>query len=152
MGGVERKNGETEIGSRQKEHGKMRNQIRQTSQTESNKSNKSNESNKSHVSKESAQTPNTKPQTSSPINKEVKKELQKQQRIFQQLEEQIGKLIRTESCTGSIVDRSCMYSDKNKFLEAEARIKISARELENLNHAVRKNFELIVSLEAGANG
>jgi len=113
---------------------------------------KSNEANKSHISKESIQTPNAKLPTSPPINKEVKKELQKQQKIFQQLEEQIGKLTELKAALESSLIDPAVYSDKNKFLEAEASYKNISMELENLNHQYERTFELIVSLEAGANG
>ena len=97
------------------------------------------------------QTP-AQPQTSSPINKEIKKELQKQQKIFQQLEEQIGKLSEQKAALEASLIDPAVYSDKNKFLQAEASYKNVSMELENLNHQYEKTFELIVSLEAGANG
>jgi len=123
----------------------------------SDKSNKSTELSKSSISKESIHTPNSKPQTpnpqtSAPINKELKKELQKQQKIFQQLEVQIGKLSEQKiALEASLIDPA-VYSDKNKFLQAEASYKNLSTELENLNIQYEKTFELIVSLEAGANG
>lgn len=86
-------------------------------------------------------------QASVPINKEQKKELQKQQRIFQQLEEQIAKLNeRKTGLEASLIDPAT-YSDKSKFLEAEANYKKVSTELENLNAQYEKTFELIVSLE-----
>ncbi len=86
-------------------------------------------------------------QASVPINKEQKKELQKQQRIFQQLEEQIAKLNeRKIGLEASLIDPAT-YSDKSKFLEAEANYKKVSTELENLNAQYEKTFELIVSLE-----
>jgi ATP-binding cassette subfamily F protein 3 len=82
-----------------------------------------------------------------PINKELKKELQKQQRIFQQLEEQIAKMnLRRGELEASLVDPA-IYSDKIKFLDAEADYKKVSGELEKLNAQYEKTFELIVSLE-----
>ncbi|MGZ8525713.1 MAG: ATP-binding cassette domain-containing protein [Chitinophagaceae bacterium] len=93
------------------------------------------------------QTSNLKPQTSSPINKEAKKELQKQQRIFQQLEVQIAKLNTQKTELEAALVKPEIYSDKNKFLEAEANYKKAAEELSRLNLQYEKTFELIVSLE-----
>jgi ATP-binding cassette subfamily F protein 3 len=139
----------------------------------SNKSNKSTELSKSPISKESIQTPNSskgvlsdkpqtppkesfrtnaQPQTSAPINKEAKKELQKQQKVFQQLEEQIGKVSEKKAALEASLIDPAVYSDKNKFLQAEASYKNISTELENLNKQYEKTFEVIVSLEAGANG
>jgi ATP-binding cassette subfamily F protein 3 len=88
-----------------------------------------------------------KSQASIPINKEAKKELQKQQRIFQQLEEQIARLNSQKTeLEASLVDPA-IYSDKNKFLQAETNYKKATDELSELNAQYEKTFELIVSLE-----
>ena len=93
----------------------------------------------------------SKAHTPAPINKEAKKELQKQQRIFQQLEEQIAKLtIRRTELEASLVNPS-IYSDKNKFQEAEMAYKKASDELLKLNQQYEKTFELIVSLEGNDN-
>ena len=82
-----------------------------------------------------------------PINKDQKKELQKQQRIFQQLEEQIAKLnAQKTQLEESLIDPS-VYSDKNKFLQAEADYKKAADELSKLNSEYEKVFEKIMQLE-----
>ncbi|HKZ66322.1 MAG TPA: ABC-F family ATP-binding cassette domain-containing protein [Chitinophagaceae bacterium] len=97
--------------------------------------------------KQEANTSNPLPHTSSPINKEAKKELQKQQRIFQQLEEQIAKLnLQKTQLEASLVDPE-IYSDKNKFLQAETNYKKAVEEITRLNGQYEKTFELIVSLE-----
>ncbi|MGZ5221103.1 MAG: ABC transporter C-terminal domain-containing protein, partial [Chitinophagaceae bacterium] len=93
------------------------------------------------------QTSDSRPHTSSPINKEAKKELQKQQRIFQQLEVQIAKLNTQKTELEAALVKPEIYSDKNKFLEAEASYKKAAEELSRLNLQYEKTFELIVSLE-----
>ncbi len=87
-------------------------------------------------------------QTSSPINKEAKKELQKQQRIFQQLEEQIAKLNSEKAALEASLVDPAIYSDKNKFLQAETNYKNATEELSKLNLQYEKTFELIVSMEA----
>jgi ATP-binding cassette subfamily F protein 3 len=109
------------------------------------KSEKSNAENRTSNLK--SQTSNPVPQTSSPINKEAKKELQKQQRIFQQLEEQIAKLnVQKTELEASLVAPE-IYSDKNKFLQAETNYKKAVDELSRLNLQYEKTFELIISLE-----
>ncbi len=88
-----------------------------------------------------------KPPSSLPVNKEVKKELQKQQRLFQQLEEQIAQLsVQKTALEASLVNPE-IYSDKNKFLQAETDYKNANAELSRLNLQYEKTFEIIVSLE-----
>ena len=125
---------------------------------ESNKSNQSiqsnrlNEVNKANDPKQGMQSPNAKPQSPGPINKEIKKELQKQQKVFQQLEEQIGKLTQQKAALEASLIDPAVYSDKNKFLETELSYKNVSGELEKLNLQYEKTFERIVSLESGSNG
>lgn len=84
----------------------------------------------------------------SPINKEQKKELQKQQRNFQQLEEKIAVFTKQKNeLEASLTDPS-IYSDKNKFAQAEAKYKIAAAELLPLNKQYEELFEKIVAMEA----
>ena len=78
---------------------------------------------------------------------QAKKELQKQQRIFQQLEEQIAQLNKRKAELESSLTDPEIYSDKNKFLQAEANYKKAEEELDRLNSQYEKTFELIVSLE-----
>ena len=83
-----------------------------------------------------------------PINKEQKKELQKQQRIFQQLEEQIAALNKKKvELEASLIDPA-VYSDKSKFLQAEAAFKKAGAEINNLNAEYEKVFEKIMELES----
>jgi ATPase components of ABC transporters with duplicated ATPase domains len=82
-----------------------------------------------------------------PINKEQKKELQKQQRIFQQLEEKIAALNKQKGeLEASLVDPA-VYSDKTKFLQAEAAYKKAGEDLAALNLEYEKVFEKIMQLE-----
>lgn len=89
-----------------------------------------------------------KPQTSAPINKEHKKELQKQQRIFQQLEEKVGLLTKQKNELEAALTDPATYSDKQKFLQAEATYNKAAAELEQLNKQYEQVFEKIMELES----
>ena len=83
-----------------------------------------------------------------PGNKEQKKELQKLQRIFQQLEEKIAGLNKQKTeLEASLIDPA-VYSDKNKFLQAEAALKKLTGELNNQNSEYEKVFEKIMELES----
>jgi ATP-binding cassette, subfamily F, member 3 len=111
------------------------------------KNEKSQHVNKLEKTNEAISTPNSKT-VNAPVNKEAKKELQKQQRIFQQLEEQIAKInTKKTELEASLVDPA-VYSDKTKFLQAEADYKKSADELAKLNQEYEKVFELIMKLES----
>ena len=83
-----------------------------------------------------------------PINKEHKKELQKQQRIFQQLEEQIAALNKKKVELEAALIDPAVYSDKSKFLQAEAAFKKAGDEINSLNAEYEKVFEKIVELES----
>src|SRR5579871_100493 len=84
-----------------------------------------------------------------PINKEQKKELQKQQRIFQQLEEKIAELSKQKTQLEASLGNSSTYSDKNKFLQAEADYKKITDQLSAANKEYENIFEKIVALEEG---
>jgi ATP-binding cassette subfamily F protein 3 len=93
------------------------------------------------------QTSDLRLQTSSPINKDVKKELQKQQKLFQQLEEKIAVLNKQKiELEASLIDPA-VYSDKTKFLQAEAAYKKAESELQQLNAQYEVVFERIMQLE-----
>ena len=98
------------------------------------------------------ETPNTKSQTpNAPINKEQKKELQKQQKLFQQLEEKVALLTSQKSALEAALTDPATYSDKQKFIQAEAAYNKAAVELEQLNKQYEQVFEKIVELEAKQN-
>jgi ATP-binding cassette subfamily F protein 3 len=82
------------------------------------------------------------------VNKEHKKELQKQQRIFQQLEEKIAVLNKQKNELESSLVDPAVYSDKTKFLQAEAAFKKAGDEINNLNTEYEKVFEKIMELES----
>ena len=81
------------------------------------------------------------------IDKDTKKELQKMQKQFQQLEEEIARLNITKAeLEKSLVDPS-VYSDKQKFMEAETAFKKASLEFKSLNADYEKVFEKIMVLE-----
>ena len=84
----------------------------------------------------------------SSINKEQKKELQKQQRIFQQLEEKIALLNKQKNDLEKLLTDPAVYSDKNKFREAETNFANAGKELSSLNKQYEEIFEKIMQLEA----
>jgi ATP-binding cassette subfamily F protein 3 len=112
------------------------------SRVQSRESKKSNQSDKSKAREES------KPQTIAPINKEHKKELQKQQRIFQQLEEKVALLTKQKNELEAALTDPSTYSDKQKFILAEAAYNKAASELAQLNKQYEQVFEKIVELES----
>jgi ATP-binding cassette, subfamily F, member 3 len=82
-----------------------------------------------------------------PVNKEAKKELQRQQRLFQELEGKIATLNKEKSrLEASLADPST-YSDKSKFVTAEAEYKKASDELGKANVQYEQVFEKIVELE-----
>ncbi|HEU5164174.1 MAG TPA: ABC-F family ATP-binding cassette domain-containing protein [Chitinophagaceae bacterium] len=104
--------------------------------------------NKNQESKKSNFKEAPKPQTTSPINKEHKKELQKQQRIFQQLEEKVALLTKQKNELEAALTDPATYSDKQKFLLAEAAYNKAAADLKQLNKEYEQVFEKIMELEA----
>jgi ATP-binding cassette subfamily F protein 3 len=88
------------------------------------------------------------PQAPKPINKEVKKELQKQQRVFQQLEENIGQLNKQKAGLEAQLTAPETYADKDKFLKTETDYKKVSDELQRLNKQYEEVFEKIMELEA----
>ncbi len=84
---------------------------------------------------------------SSPVNKEAKKELQKQQRVFQQLEEKIGKMTAEQKTLEAHLTLPDTYTDKEKFLETETAYKKITSELSTLNKQYEELFEKIMKLE-----
>ena len=89
-----------------------------------------------------------KQQPAVPINKEAKKELQKQQRLFQQLEEQIASLQKKKAELEAALTSPEIYSDKQKFTQAEANYKKAADDLLRMNKEYEIIFEKIMELES----
>jgi len=95
--------------------------------------------------------PTPKPQVAAaqgtPINKEQKKELQKQQRLFQQLEEKIAGLNKQKDDLEKSLSDPAVYSDKEKFRQAENGYQQAVAELQKLNKEYEVVFEKLMELE-----
>jgi ATP-binding cassette subfamily F protein 3 len=90
----------------------------------------------------------SKQQPTAAINKDDKKELQKLQKQFQQLEEQIAKLNQQKSSLEKDLAEPSTYSNKDKFVQAEANYKKASDELSKLNVQYEQVFEKIMKLES----
>lgn len=106
--------------------------------------------NKDVEQKKPAPAPVAQPTVNTTINKDLKKELQKQQKAFQQLEEKIAELNKEKAKLEASLSDPEIYSDKNKFIAAEAAYKKAGDELLLLNKEYEKIFESIVRLEESA--
>ena len=87
------------------------------------------------------------PPAGTPINKEAKKELQRQQRLFQELEEKIATLSEQRIKLEASLSDPGTYSDRNKFVAAEADYKKASEELKVANRQYEQVFEKIMELE-----
>jgi ATP-binding cassette subfamily F protein 3 len=108
----------------------------------------SGESNKTNESKKGEKVSALKPQSSSPINKELKKELQKQQKLLLQLEEKIATLDKQKAAYEEKLYLPATYADKNKFIETETMYKKVSDELAKFNLDYEKLFEKVMELES----
>jgi len=81
------------------------------------------------------------------INKEHKKELQKQQQLFKQLEERLAMLSKEKTAIESSLADPSVYTDKNKFVLAEANYNKTLQHLSVVNKQYEETFEKIVLLE-----
>ncbi|MEO6611254.1 MAG: ABC-F family ATP-binding cassette domain-containing protein [Chitinophagaceae bacterium] len=102
---------------------------------------------KEEKSKEKVIAPDPGPRTALPINKDTKKELQRVQKQFQQLEERIAGLNKKKTELEAALVDPATYSDKQKFLDAEAAFKKADTELKGLNTEYERLFEKIMELE-----
>jgi len=93
-----------------------------------------------------ADKPKQEPAT--PIDKEHKKELQKVQKQFQQIEERTASLTKQQQELEAALTLPEIYSDKNKFLKAEADYKRVAVELKKATAEYETVFEKLMNLEA----
>jgi ATP-binding cassette subfamily F protein 3 len=84
----------------------------------------------------------------SPINKEQKKELQRLQKKFQLLESEMADKNEKKARLEASLSDPATYSDKQKFLDAEAAYQKISAELQQLNADYEKVFEKIVELES----
>ena len=82
-----------------------------------------------------------------PIDKELKRELQKQQKNLGQLEEKLATLTQQKKHLEAQLTLPEIYSDKNKFLAAEAGYKNCATALDKTNTEYEAVFERLMELE-----
>ena len=85
--------------------------------------------------------------TKAPIDKELKRELQKQQKNLEQLEEKLATLTQQKKHLEAQLTLPEIYSDKNKFLAAEAGYKNCATALDKTNTEYEAVFERLMELE-----
>jgi ATP-binding cassette subfamily F protein 3 len=109
---------------------------------------KSKESNKTNEQKKEEKVILVKPQSTSPINKDLKKELQKQQKLLLQLEEKIASLDKQKIEYEEKLYSPTTYADKNKFIETETMYKKISDELAKINLEYEKLFEKVMELES----
>lgn len=89
------------------------------------------------------------PQAAPPvaINKEHKKELQKQQKLFQQLEERLGKAKQRKQELDAALAQPETYADKTRFIQTEAEHKKVSEEIRSLEKEYEQVFERLMELE-----
>ncbi|MFT3700774.1 MAG: ABC-F family ATP-binding cassette domain-containing protein [Agriterribacter sp.] len=87
------------------------------------------------------------PKVNVPIDKDLKKELQKQQRNLQLLEEKLATLNKQKKELEAKLAQPDIYSDKNKFLAAEADYKKCADAVDSANKEYEIVFEKLMELE-----
>ena len=80
-------------------------------------------------------------------NKEQEKELIRVKKVFQQLEERISKLNSEKTTLEADLALPEIYSDKQKFLEAERRYQQNAQQLTRVNAEYESVFEKMMELE-----
>jgi ATP-binding cassette subfamily F protein 3 len=105
--------------------------------------------NDKRIDKETEKSKNVNSSTTgnTPINKEHKKELQKQQQFFKQLEERLALLAKEKTAIESSLADPSVYTDKNKFVLAEANYNKTLQHLSVVNKQYEETFEKIVLLE-----
>ena len=89
-------------------------------------------------------------QAAPPISQDQKKELQKVKNKFKQLEEKLAVLNKNKNELEASLADPVIYSDKQKFLQAEAAYQAAVKELKEANDAYEQVFEQLVTLEEKA--
>jgi ATP-binding cassette subfamily F protein 3 len=89
-------------------------------------------------------------QAAAPVSQDQKKELQKVKNKFKQLEEKLAVLNKNKNELEASLADPVIYSDKQKFLQAEAAYQAAVKELKEANDAYEQVFEQLVSLEEKA--
>jgi ATP-binding cassette subfamily F protein 3 len=86
-----------------------------------------------------------------PENREQQKELQKLKKQFEQLEETIAKNTEEKKQLEENLALPEIYSDNQKFIEAERKYKQKLEQLSNANAEYEKIFEKLISVEEKVN-
>jgi ATP-binding cassette subfamily F protein 3 len=86
-------------------------------------------------------------QSNKPINQDQKKELQKIKTRFRQLEENLAILTKNKSRLEASLADPEIYSDKNKFKQAEAEYNKAAADLNAANAEYEEVFEKMMEME-----
>ncbi|MEI2747236.1 MAG: ATP-binding cassette domain-containing protein [Ferruginibacter sp.] len=84
------------------------------------------------------------------LSQDQKKELQKVKNKFKQLEEKLAVLNKNKNELEASLADPVIYSDKQKFLQAEAAYQAAVKELKEANDAYEQVFEQLVTLEEKA--
>ncbi len=79
--------------------------------------------------------------------KDQQKELQKTQKLFQQLEEKLSTLNKEKLSLEANLALPEIYSDKNKFIDAENKYQQKTEQLKKANEEYEKLFEKIMEME-----
>ena len=82
----------------------------------------------------------------------LKKELQKQQKIFQTLEEEVGKLKKEVTILETQLGDPAIYSDRGQFVKLDEQYRQHSQKLLQLNKDYDKSFEAIMELEEKIGG
>ncbi|MGQ0737949.1 MAG: ABC-F family ATP-binding cassette domain-containing protein [Bacteroidota bacterium] len=101
--------------------------------------------NNSSVVKETSNLPESKNPPAG--GRGAKKELQKAQKQFQQVEDKIAELSKQKKELEASLTDPATYSDKTKFLQAEAAYKKAEEELTRLNGQYEQLFEKMMELD-----
>jgi ATP-binding cassette, subfamily F, member 3 len=88
-----------------------------------------------------------KPQTATPIDKELKKELQKHKNRFTQLEDKIAAVTKTKADLETQLAQPDILADRTKFVVAEKAYNDAVLELTILNGEYETVFEKVMELE-----
>ena len=99
------------------------------------------------VEKKTIQPVEKKSVNNTSVMKEHQKELQKAQKLFQQLEEKISKLNKEKISLESELALPEIYSDKNKFIDAENKYNQKTEQLKKANEEYERLFEKIMEME-----
>ncbi len=82
-----------------------------------------------------------------PVSNDEKAALQKMKTSFKQLEDQVAQLTKNKITLEAALAKPEIYSDKNKFLEAETKYNKAVKELDEANKKYEDVFEKMMEME-----